>query len=190
MSARLVSLVLASGLPAYLRLPAVVMAHHAASDGSKVYPSVGRVARSCGLHKRRARAVLAELRELGVLKPVGLSRTGTVRYVFDAAALPPGEDPPSLPTPTEWGTFGATFPQLPQASTGEGGSRQPKPRSSVASDPPVIDQETLLEIPRGETTEEPDGERSARLELLEGIRGRLLKLELPRPAAGRRRRAR
>lgn len=180
MSARLVSLVLASGLPAYLRLPAVVMAHHAAPDGSRVFPSVRTVARACGLKERRTRGILAELRDLGILRAAGVTRFGTVRYAFNAAALPPAT----------W--LDELEPEISTASTGfqQGGcSPLQGGVQPVAADPPVIDQETLLEIPRGETTEEPDAERSRRLELLEGIRGRLLRLDVP-PAGRVRKRAR
>ena len=173
------SLVLASGLPAYLRLPAVVMAHHAAPDGSRAFPSVGLVARSCGLHKRRARAILAELRDLGILKPAGVTRFGTTRYEFRAEALPPATWLEALEAP-----------EISTASTGfqqGGGYGQPGGRLPAAADPPVIDQETLLMDPRVETTEEPDADRRRRLEVLEGIRGRLLRLELEPPARTRKR---
>jgi len=181
LSARLVSLVLASGLPAYLRLPAVVMAHHAAPDGSRAFPSVGLVARSCGLHKRRARAILAELRELGILRPAGVTRFGTTRYEFRAEALPPATWLEELEAPPI-STASTGFPQ-------GGGYGQPGGRLPAASDPPVIDQETLLGSPLEQTTEEPDGDRTRRLELLEAVRGKLLRLELP-PAGRVRRRAR
>jgi len=185
-----VNLVLLSNLPSHLKLAAVVMAHHARDDGSRVFPSVRRVAAMAGVQPRRARALLSELRTLGILKPAGLSRTGTVRYVFDGSVLPPGEDPHAPPTSTEGGYYSQRKRSFQQDAQVFHNHKTPDSRgglSPATSDRSVIDQETLLGDPRGETTEEPDADRRRRLELLEGIRGRLLRLELEPPARTRKR---
>jgi hypothetical protein len=108
-SGLLVSAVLDSALPRWLRQFAVVLASHARADGSQVFPSVGRVARMAGRSERQAARAIKELRGRGVITPVGHAplrgqQRGVVAYRFNAAALPQSGDGDQLglfPQPAE-----------------------------------------------------------------------------------------
>jgi len=96
-SGRLVSAVLNSALPAWLKPYATAFASFAADDGSRVYPSVARVARMMGRTERATQTALQELRRLGVLV---LEETHAprraARYRFLEVALPQKGDPGQL----------------------------------------------------------------------------------------------
>jgi len=88
MSARLVSAVFASSLPAWLKPYAIALATFAADDGRRVYPTIARLARMVGRSDRATQTAIGELRRLGVLTleaPAGRYRA--TRYVFRARAL-------------------------------------------------------------------------------------------------------
>jgi len=83
------SAVFESGLPAWLKPYAAAFASFAADDGTRVYPTVKRIARMCSRSERRAQNATTELRRLGVLvveAPSG--RATAARYRFNASALP------------------------------------------------------------------------------------------------------
>jgi len=89
MSGRLVSAVLESALPSWLKPYAVAFASFAKDDGSRVYPSLKRIARLVGRSERAAATAAAELRRRKILElaaPAGRDRSA--RYVFNAGALP------------------------------------------------------------------------------------------------------
>ena len=88
MSGRLVSFVFDSALPAWLKPYAAVYASFAAEDGSRVYPSIARVARMVSRSERATQTATTELRRRGVLiveQP--RARDRSTRYAFNVAAL-------------------------------------------------------------------------------------------------------
>ena len=88
-SGRIVSAVFESGLPAWIKPYAAVYASFAADDGTRVYPSVARIAQMVGRSTRRVKAATSVLR-LGVLVIVQpRARYRSNRYRFVLAALPP-----------------------------------------------------------------------------------------------------
>jgi len=97
MSGRLVSAVFNSALPAWLKPYAAACASFAADDGSRVYPSVDRVAKMVGRCERATRTAMQELRRRGVLTvDIPHGRYRATRYVFQATALPQIGDPDQL----------------------------------------------------------------------------------------------
>jgi hypothetical protein len=127
MSGRLVSSVFASALPAWLKPYAAAFASFAADDGSRVYPTVARVARMVGRSDRSTQRALHELRDLGVLVlEAGPGHHRAPRYGFCAAALPNVGDPDQLPLFPQAAAArsganaagAATFPHPPQVLTG------------------------------------------------------------------------
>lgn len=127
MSGRLVSAVFESALPAWLKPYAAAFASFAADDGTKVYPTVRRIARMVGRCERSARYAVMELRRLRVLEVVTPARRYQAnRYVFQAAALPQLGDAEQLVLLTfqafqqrdrEKRSRNDRFPQFAQAST-------------------------------------------------------------------------
>lgn len=130
------SAVLESALPARLKPYAAAFASFAAPDGSRVFPSVRRVAQHVGRSTRQTKVAIARLKRLGVLE---LARPHTPRrpaeYRFMATALPQLGDPQQLPLgwhepltslaqPRRAQRNGEKpsakrgFPQFPQALTG------------------------------------------------------------------------
>jgi hypothetical protein len=98
MSGRLVSIVFDSALPAWLKPYAAACATFAADDGSKVYPSVARIARMVGKSERSTQRAIHALRDRGVLAlEHGPGRYRAARYVFRAIALPHRDEPTQLP---------------------------------------------------------------------------------------------
>lgn len=98
MSGRLVTVVFQSALPAWLKPYAAAFATFAADDGSRVYPSVARVARLVGRSERSTQRALHELRARGVLVlEVGPGYHRAPRYSFRAIALPDVGEPDQLP---------------------------------------------------------------------------------------------
>jgi hypothetical protein len=97
MSGRLVSIVFDSALPAWLKPYAAACASFAADDGSKVYPSVARIARMVGRGRRATQRALHALRDRGVLTlEGGAMHHRAARYHFRVLALPTRE-PYQLP---------------------------------------------------------------------------------------------
>lgn len=89
MSGRLVSIVFDSALPAWLKPYAAAFASFAADDGTRVYPTVPRVAKMVGRSERATQRAILELRRRGVLTethPPGHYQA--TRYVFDVGKLP------------------------------------------------------------------------------------------------------
>ena len=93
MSGRVVSSVLESALPAWVKPYAVAFASFAADDGSKVFPGIKRIARLVSRSERQARRAVRELRRLRVLEIVAPSgRAQAARYHFHCERLPlPGD---------------------------------------------------------------------------------------------------
>ena len=76
-------------MPAWLKPYATAFASFAKDDGSRVYPSIRRIARMVGRSERAAATAAAELRRRHILElaaPAGRERAA--RYVFNASALP------------------------------------------------------------------------------------------------------
>lgn len=97
MAGRLVSAVFESALPAWLKPYAATYASFAAPDGSRVFPSVARVARMVGRSERATQTALHELRRRGVLVLVCAHAPGrTALYEFHWSALPHLSDPGQL----------------------------------------------------------------------------------------------
>ena len=125
MSGRLVSAVFDSTLPAWLKPYAAACASFALDDGTRIFPTVLRVARMVGRCERATQAALLELRSRGILTvEAAPGRNRATRYRFHAAALPSAADPDQLSlfsTGAMPRTIGKTgFPQLAQASTRNG----------------------------------------------------------------------
>jgi len=127
MSARLVSAVFASSLPAWLKPYATACANFAADDGSSVYPSIARLATMVGRCERATQTAIHELRRRKILTleaPPGRHRA--TRYVFHAEALPRVSDGDQI----------QLFHSYPQALTGSG----LHPMGAVGCTRSVIDQ--------------------------------------------------
>ena len=108
MSGRLVSYVLDSALPAWLKPYATAFASFANDDGSSVFPTLTRVATMVGRSRRSARRATRDLRRLGVLVPIAPpGHYHAIEYRFNAARLPLRGDLVQL-----------GFPQFPQVLTG------------------------------------------------------------------------
>lgn len=121
MSGRLVSVVFESTLPAWLKPYAAAFASFAAPDGSRVYPTVARVARMVGKSERSTKRALRELRARGVLALEAPARQHAApRYSFRAVALPDVEPTqlPLFPQPTRTKLPVETVGIYPQISTG------------------------------------------------------------------------
>lgn len=89
MSVTLIWQVLDSALPPSLKLAAIEYASYADPDGSRVYPSLGRVAWRLGVTRRQAQRKTSTLIDLGILVRVKRAAPGrTSSYVFKADALP------------------------------------------------------------------------------------------------------
>lgn len=132
MSGRLVSAVLESALPAWLKIYAASFASFAADDGSRVYPTVARIARMATRSVRQTKRAVRELRRLGVLETIAPSgRNTATRYLFHGERLPLAGDGAQIPLSFE--SFGVLpfphgkhakasiktrFPQDAQALTG------------------------------------------------------------------------
>ena len=97
MSGRLVSIVFESALPAWLKPYAAAYASFAADDGSRVYPTIARVARMVSKSERSTQRASQALRDRGVLVlELGAGHHRAPRYQFRAIALPHKGDPDQL----------------------------------------------------------------------------------------------
>jgi len=128
MSGRLVSIVFDSALPAWLKPYAAACASFAAEDGTRVYPTIARVAKMVGRCERATHTAVAELRRRGVLEQLAPSgRAKATRYKFSEAALAFAGNGAQLPLLLAFSTntqrnqgkrSGKTrFPQFPQQLT-------------------------------------------------------------------------
>lgn len=100
--------VLAANLqPASLKLVAVVMAVHANKDSARFWPSVRTLAAECSLSETQLKRILAQMRELQLLRKVeasaGGSRSATTVYEFDLSQLRLAADPGHQRTPSSNG---------------------------------------------------------------------------------------
>jgi len=129
MSARLVAAVFNSALPAWLKPYATAFASFAADDGSRVYPSIARVAKMVGRSPRATQTAAAELRRRKVLVlERQRARDRATRYAFDPAALPwigDGSQYQLFPQvlvqkPGQKSATGKDFHRRPQQLTGSG----------------------------------------------------------------------
>lgn len=126
MSGRLVSAVFNSTLPAWLKPYAAACASFALDDGSRIYPSIERLARMVGRTPRATQTAVHELCRRGVLRVEARhARYRTTRYVFAEDALPrpigAAEQLPLFPqAPRPKSAVENSFPQFPQALTGSG----------------------------------------------------------------------
>jgi hypothetical protein len=146
MSGRLVSAVFESTLPSWLKPYAAACATFAADDGSRVFPSVARIARLVGRTERSTQRALQELRDRGVLVvEVAAGRYRPTRYRFRATLLPQLSDLtqlalfPQAPSQKS-GANSQTrpgFPQFPQGFTGMGDTHDTPWVTPTAPDPSV-----------------------------------------------------
>ena len=129
MSGRLVTAIFASALPARLKPYAAACASFAADDGTRIFPTVGTLARMLGKSERSTQRALTALREAGVLVvETEATRYRPTRYRLDVAALPHPSDPTQIllfpqAAPSKSGAKTrtvASFPQFPQGSTAMG----------------------------------------------------------------------
>ena len=98
MSGRLVSIVFDSALPAWLKPYAAAFATFAAEDGSKVFPTIARVAHMVGKSERSTQRAAHALRDRGVLAlELGPGHHRAARYRFHVVALPHDGEPDQLP---------------------------------------------------------------------------------------------
>jgi len=127
MSGRLVSVVLESALPAWLKPYAVAFASFAADDGSKVYPGVARVARMVGRTKRQTQKAIAELRRRRILSVVVPStHDAATRYHLHAERLPTVADGEQI-------DLFSNVSQFPQRKYFDFGTKTGFPQISTAS---------------------------------------------------------
>jgi hypothetical protein len=70
------------------RIVLIVLADHAASDGTGAYPSVETIAREARMSERNARYCLRALEERGAIVPEGLGPNGTTRYSVQMGGSP------------------------------------------------------------------------------------------------------
>jgi hypothetical protein len=98
MSGRLVSAVFESALPPWLKRYATACASFAAEDGTKIYPTMVRLARMTGRSERATQTAVHELIRRGVLiiEAPHTPRRAT-RYRLNTDALPHRGDPDQLP---------------------------------------------------------------------------------------------
>ena len=129
MSGRLVSAVFDSALPAWLKPYAAAFASFAADDGSRVYPTIGRIARMVGRSVRQTQKAVTELRRRRILELEARSgRYLATRYHFNTEALAYAGDGDQLPFSFDIpvraqrkmakALINPRFPQFQQASTG------------------------------------------------------------------------
>ena len=143
MSGRLISSVLESALAPWLKIYAAAFASFAADDGSRVFPTVGRIARMVGRSERQTQKATTELRRLKVLQVIAPSgRNTATRYQFHAERLPVGGDGEQI----ELFSAIAPFPQRKAVKVGTN-SRFPQRQQGLTGTP---------RHPRGE----PDDARS------------------------------
>jgi hypothetical protein len=89
MAVLLVEAVFASALAAWLKPFAAAYATFAANDGTRVYPSIERIAQMTSRSRRQTLRATAELRALHILIELERSkRHGPTRYLFVPDALP------------------------------------------------------------------------------------------------------
>jgi len=147
MSGRLVSAVFDSGLPAWLKHYAAACASFALDDGSRVFPSMARLARMAGRSERATVTAVHELVRRGILIiETAHTPRRPARYRFNIAALPYLSEPSQLPlfpqaTATKTRVIApgaASFPQFPQASTGRGEAHFTPGVKPTSPDPSVI----------------------------------------------------
>jgi len=95
MSGRLTSAVFDSALPAWLKPYAAACASFASDrDGTRVYPSIARIARMVGRCERATQTAIHELERRGVLEVVAPARQHTsthYRFVYDALPFSDGD---------------------------------------------------------------------------------------------------
>jgi MarR-like DNA-binding transcriptional regulator SgrR of sgrS sRNA len=98
MSGRLVSAVFDSALPAWLKPYAAAFATFAKDDGSRVFPTIARVARMVSRSERATQTAVTELRRRHILELVAPpGRHRATQYVFNATALPLAGDGAQMP---------------------------------------------------------------------------------------------
>jgi hypothetical protein len=130
-SGRLVSAVLESALPAWLKIYAVAFASFAADDGARVFPTQARIARMVSKSDRQVRRAVTDLVTRQILEVIAPSgRATATRYHFHAERLPVGGDGEQLPLSFNISVFPqrkaidsgskTRFPQFPQQLTGHG----------------------------------------------------------------------
>jgi len=114
MSGRLVSAVFDSALPAWLKPYAAACASFAADDGTRVYPSISRIARMVGRCERATQTAVQELIRRGVLEVLAPARQHTsthYRFVLDAVPFSDGDQFRLFPP--------QAFPQARSKNAGE-----------------------------------------------------------------------
>jgi len=116
-------------LPAWLKPYAAAFASFAADDGSRVYPTIGRIARMVGRSVRQTQKAVTELRRRRILELEARSgRYLATRYHFNTEALAYAGDGDQLPFSFDIpvraqrkmakALINPRFPQFQQASTG------------------------------------------------------------------------
>ena len=139
MSWKLVTAVLESNLDRRLKLAAVALVSYARDDGSRVMPSIARLAWLIGVSRRHAQRSVTQLRSLGLLEAVRVAPSGTVEYQFRATALPrrPLLIVKQMPLPfqtSEPHLHLNSFPQDAQVSTGGDETSEAHPGTWVSPD--------------------------------------------------------
>jgi len=115
MSGPLVSRVLDSALPSWLKPFATVLASFGTDDGLQIFPSVSTVARLAGKSERQAHRAMQRLRALGVIEPLRRAhQRAPWQYQFHVEALPQLD-----------GEQFALFPQPPSAKKPQGNGKRP-----------------------------------------------------------------
>lgn len=152
------ALVWRAALPAMDKIVLLRLADFAAEDGSRIFPSIGRVCRECGVSDRHVQNVLKKYVASGLLHQVraggGRCRGGdgrTSEYRMDIEALkrcipfgvPEGETPNTVPG------IGEEYPEprspiqpeTPQAVRGMG-RENPEPGSPIPANTPNLTTDT------------------------------------------------
>jgi DNA-binding transcriptional ArsR family regulator len=76
-------------LPSGAKLVLLCILHHYNDARCFAFPSVGRIARLCGLHKRTVQSHIAQLEKMGVLQVSKMPGISTHIYRVNEAALVP-----------------------------------------------------------------------------------------------------
>ncbi len=79
------------------RLVAIALANHAGTDGADAYPSIPTIAREARIGESTVRAAIEQLKDLGEIEEVGVSRLRT--RVFRFPMTPADSGPPQILDP-------------------------------------------------------------------------------------------
>ena len=175
-----------SALPAWLRPYALAMADFAAHDGSRVFPSVELLCRRTGRSRRAVQAALGELRNRGVLRPVGRMTGGrgkATRYQFVVTVLPTRGNSDRDERATSAAPFNQDRFHFQSRETAQSWQErvQPTPETAQPAAPDPLDPSEIHQITKRPRARRAIGGKGA--EVLRGHRSSM-PTTLPKQAGG------